>query len=80
MNANTESTDCMAIMETQAETRAESAPSFHTNEFVWTLDDLPELRKAVRDGDLSTISDLCERLFYLSSEQKSRVIPYPIAS
>jgi hypothetical protein len=29
MNANTESTDCMAIMETLTETKAESAPSVH---------------------------------------------------
>jgi hypothetical protein len=75
----------MAIMETLTETKAESAPSVHTNEIVCALDDFPELTKAVRNGDLSTISDLCERLFYerlfyLNSEQKSRVTPYPIAS
>ncbi len=81
----TEPTNCMAILETRTESKAENARSVHTNEIVCTLDDFPELTKAVRNGDLSTISDLCDRLFYerllyLNSEQKSRVTPYPIAS
>ena len=81
----TEPTNCMPIMETLTEKKADNAPSVHTNEIVCPLDDFPELTNAVRDGDLSTISDLCERLFherlfYLNSEQKSRVISYPIAS
>jgi hypothetical protein len=67
-------------METWTGSKAENARSVHTNEIVCALDDFPELTNAVREGGLSTISDLCERLFYLNSEQKSRVIPYPIAS
>ena len=81
----TEPTNCMAILETRTESKAENARSVHTHEIVCTLDDFPELTKAVRNGDLPTISDLCERLFYerlfyLNSEQNSRVTPYPIAS
>jgi hypothetical protein len=80
MKANTKSTDSMAIMATPTEIKAESAPSVHSNEIVCTLGDLAGLTKAVRDGDLSTIGDLCARLFYLNSEQKSRVISHLIAS
>jgi len=85
MNATTEPTDCMPIMDTLTEKKADNAPSVHTDEIVCTLSEFPELTKAVRDGDLSAISDLCERLFYerlfyLNSEQKSRVTAYPMAS
>jgi hypothetical protein len=68
MKVNTKSTDSMAIMATPTKTTAEDAPSVHTSEIVCQLDDSAELRKAVRDADLSTIGDLCERLFYLKSE------------
>ena len=44
----TEPTDCMPIMETLTETKADNAPSVHTDEIVCTLSDFPELTKAVR--------------------------------
>jgi hypothetical protein len=76
MKVNSKSTDFMAIMATPTETTAEDAPSVHTNEIVCTLDDSAELRKAVRDGDVSTIGDLCERVYYLNYEQ-SPTVPLP---
>jgi hypothetical protein len=80
MKADTKSTDSMAIMATPTGIKGESAPSAYSNEIVCTLGDLAGLTRAVRDGDLSTIGDLCSRLFYLNSEQKSRVISHLIAS
>jgi len=87
MKANAKSTDSVTIMATPTQVKVENAPSVHSNapsvhrnEIVCTLGDLAGLTKAVRDGDLSTIGDLCARLFYLNSEQESRVISYLIAS
>ena len=80
MKANAKSADSVTIMATPTQVKAENAPSVHSNEIVCTLGDLAGFTKAVRDGDLSTIGDLSARLFYLNSEQESRVISYLIAS
>jgi len=80
MKANTKSTDSMAIMAKATEMSAENAVSVRSNEIVCALGNLPELTKAVRDGDLSTISVLCARLFYLNSDQESRVTSPLMAS
>jgi hypothetical protein len=71
MNTNTKSTDSMTIMARLTEIKAENASRVQSNEIVCTLGDLPELTKAVRSGDLSTISVLCARLFYLNCHQGS---------
>ena len=56
----------MTIMARPTEIKAENASRVQTNEIVCRLGDLPELTKAVRSGNLSTISVLCVRLFYVN--------------
>jgi len=80
MNANTTSTDSMTIMATPTEIKVENASRVQSNEIVCTLGDLPELTKAVRSGDLSTISVLCAGLFYLNRHQESCVTASLMAS
>lgn len=44
---------------------AENPVSVCSDKLVCTLGDFPELTKAVRDGDLATVSILCAQLFDL---------------
>ena len=80
MKANTTSRDSVAITAKPSEMRAENPPLVRSDEIVCALGNLPELTKAVRDGDLSTISVLCARLFYLNSDQESPVTSPLMAS
>ena len=52
--------------------RAESALFVHTDTIVGKLGEFPELTKAVRDGDLDTISGLCAGLYFLNSRANGR--------
>jgi hypothetical protein len=55
---------------------AENPVSVCSDKVVCTLGEFPELTKAVRDGDLATVSILCAQLFDLNSETK---VPLPTA-
>jgi len=59
---------------------AENPGSVYSDKMVCTLDEFPELTKAVRDGDLATVSILCAQLFDLDAsgrEPASKPVPFP---
>ena len=60
---------------------AENLVSVYSDKMVCTLGDFPELTKAVRDGDLATVSILCAQLFDLDAsgreEENSPQSPSP---
>ena len=59
-------------MPTSTSARVESPAPLPTDEIVHTLAEFPELMKAVRDGDLATISILCAQLFDLDASRSTR--------
>ena len=68
MTANTKSTDSMAIMAMPDRACiARFTPTKLSARWVTCR----ELMKAVCNGDLSTIGDLCARLFYLNFRPRS---------
>ena len=63
---------------------AKNPVSVYSHEIVCTLDDFPELTKAVRAGDLAKVSILCAQLFDLDASKreedhclKARIAPKP---
>jgi hypothetical protein len=58
----------------------EIARFVHTDNIVGRLGGFPELTKAVREGDVATISFLCEQLFQLNSDINIRPKPIAIAA
>ena len=60
--------------------KAENARFVHSDNIVGVLGEFPALTKAVREGDLATVSFLCEQLFDLNSDVNIRPQPTPIAS
>ena len=63
-------------MKSQTETtrqdqgKVTTARFVHTDKIVRRLDEFPELTKALREGDLATVSILCAQLFELNSDTK----------
>ena len=62
----------------------ENPASVYSDEIVHTQGEFPELTKAVRDGDLATVSILCAQLFDLDASSreeenrlKARTTPKP---
>jgi hypothetical protein len=52
--------------------KAKPARFLNTDNVVGMLGEFPELTKAVREGDLGTVSTLCARLYFLNSDAKAR--------
>lgn len=59
---------------------AKIARFIHTDNIVGRLGEFPALTKAVREGDLETVSVLCEQLFRLNSDINIRPQTTPIAA
>ena len=51
----------------------ENPASVYSDEIVHTQGEFPELTKAVRDGDLATVSILCAQLFDLDASRRTRL-------
>lgn len=58
----------------------EIARFVYTDKIVGRLGEFPELTRAVREGDLATVSFLCEQLFHLNSGINIRPKPTAIAA
>jgi hypothetical protein len=69
--------DTVTIMITTNRRKAEIARFVHTDRIVGRLGDFPQLTKAVRDGDLATVSILCAQLFDSNCLTKVRPNPLP---
>jgi hypothetical protein len=59
--------------------KAETARFVHSDHIGGVLGDFSDLTKAVRQGDLATVSALCTQLFDLNFASKVRPQPTPIA-
>ena len=56
----------------------ENPVSVYSHKMVCTLGDFPELTKAVRDGDLATVSILCAQLFDLNASPAPKANDQPV--
>jgi hypothetical protein len=52
----------------------------HTDKIVGRMGEFPELTKAVREGDIATVSILCAQLFDSNSAVKHPPQTHPIAA
>lgn len=62
-----ETQNTVTTMPTPLDRKAKTARFLHTDKIVGRLGDFPELTKAVRAGDVATVSTLCAQLFHSNS-------------
>jgi hypothetical protein len=76
---HSESQETAPMLTTPINSKAQIARFAHTDKIVGRLGEFPELTKAVREGDVETVSILCRQLFDLNSDVNIRPNPTPVA-
>ena len=72
--------DITELIPKKDQSKVKNARFVHGDKTVGVLGEFPELTKAVREGDLATVSFLCAQLFDSNSVVSSRRSPAPLAS